>query len=263
MNNEWWRYENLDPITPGQGWHENAAQGDHPDDHIDFHVDLGCGNIPKARLGIDRSGKADIKMDLDNGTIYEAREEFSSNDVWEYQLTQSSATPPSNEQQNLLNKLLSGKFYKSKHGILPFPDNSIESVITHHFLEHVGDGFIDLIDDVYRVLVPGGKFRIIVPMYPSYSAYEDQDHKRLLGPESFLGFTGREGQTHWHESFATPYTNSRFELTSLDYTPADVLGLRVFNNQVEFTLNGDSVGPFISTDQLIPKSREMRLTLQK
>jgi SAM-dependent methyltransferase len=229
---EWWRYKNLEPVKPGQGWHEASSQGDHPDDNIDFHVDLGCGYIPKARLGIDRSENADIQMNLETGEFLGGNQ----NDLGPYFL-----------------------FGHKEGWVLPFENNSIESIISHHFFEHLSsDAFIDLIDDCYRVLVPEGKLRIIVPMFPSFSAFESSDHKMLLSSDSFTDFWGREGQEHWHESFAKPYTKARFRQTAMDYTPATQIGV----SGDFFTINGEK-RTFITIDDILPKSRELRVTLQK
>lgn len=235
-NTDWWRYENLEPCKPGQGWHEASSQGDHPDDNIDFHVDLGGGHIPKARLNIDRSENADIVMDLDSLICYRINDEIINNPVT------SAGT----------------------RGRLPFPDNSIESIISHHCLEHIGYGFVSLIDESYRVLKKGGIFRIIVPMFPSQAAYESSDHKRLFGPDTFKDFEGDEDGVHWHESFAEPYTKARFKQTAIDYTPAPKLKATINGgNQVGFTIDDEYIGPKIDCDLLISKAREMRVTLTK
>lgn len=111
-------------------------------------------------------------------------------------------------------------------GQLPFADDSIESIVSHHALEHIGDGFIALMDDCYRVLKPGGIFRIIVPLFPSWSAVSDPDHKRYFMADgdtttfdSFCGTPGDTPQNCWLASFSVPYTTARFERTAMDYTP--------------------------------------------
>jgi SAM-dependent methyltransferase len=45
---------------------------------------------------------------------------------------------------------------------LPFADNSVDLVITQEVLEHVGD-FHELVDEIHRVLKPGGAFFCQVP----------------------------------------------------------------------------------------------------
>lgn len=101
---------------------------------------------------------------------------------------------------------------------LPFKDGQIHSIISHHCMEHIGEGFIHLMEECWRVLEPGGLLRIIVPLFPSRSAVEDPDHCRYFMTNSFAAFCGKPGQPHWHESFATPYTTARFTQVDQDYT---------------------------------------------
>ena len=242
---EWWRYENLEPCKEGQGWELGTTQS-HPDDFTDFHLDLGCGKIPKARLGIDRNGSGDILMDLDSGEIFDVDTDASSGEFLDC-------------------KRIDNGNFKSNFGILPFPDNSIESIVSHHFFEHLSsDGFINLLDDCYRVLKKGGILRIVVPLFPSRSAWESSDHKMWIGKETFIDFTGYENQEHWHESFATPYTKGRFKQTAIDYTPAPkISGLGGPDGKVQFAVDGQIVGYELDTDLIFSKPREIRITLTK
>lgn len=216
---EWWEYENLKPAPEGGFDWSPATRGNHPHDQIDFHVDLGCGTVPKARLGIDRYGDVDIKMNLDTGITYEAK-----------------------------GPLAEGYEFPYYQG-LPFPDNSIKSIISHHCLEHIGYGFIRLMDESFRVLESGGVFRIIVPLFPSFTAIEDPDHCRYFCRNSFESFVHEAGPEtpFWTESFSVPYTKARFRLLAKDYTRA-----KTFNN-----------GTPIDIDALFEEPREIRVTLGK
>lgn len=220
---KWWEYKNLESGAP-YDW-SPASRNDHPDDQIDFHVDLGAGKIPKARLAIDRHGDADILMDL--------------NTLWCY---------PSKKQTGLELYETNPKhhFYNKQ---LPFPDDSIESIISHHCLEHIGDGFIRLMDECYRVLKSGGKFRIIVPLFPSFSAVTDPDHVRYFTKDSFESFCHEAGPEtpFWTDSFAEPYTKCRFKMTAKDYTPPTI-----------YTPDHP-----VDIDTLFEQAREIRVTLQK
>lgn len=182
----WWQYENLTPAPKdGYDWYP-AGKGESKWDNIDFHLDLGAGKLPKGRLKIDRHGDADVLIDLNTLTLYNF-----------------------------------GGFLTYKDGVnigkLPFPDNSIESIISHHCLEHIGNGFLRLMDECYRILKPGGIFRIIVPLFPSLSAVSDPDHVRYFCVNTFESFCGTKNE-FWSDVFAEPYTKCRFELVDKDYT---------------------------------------------
>lgn len=112
--------------------------------------------------------------------------------------------------------------------MLPWMDSSVASIISHHFFEHIGTGFIPLVDEIYRVLKPGGILRAITPLFPSRSAVEDPDHKRYFMEgtwETFCGFPGDGPQQHWHASFSVPYTKARFEMVEKICTPPVEPGL--------------------------------------
>lgn len=47
------------------------------------------------------------------------------------------------------------------------------------------DGFIKFINEVYRILKPGGKVHITAPYYTSGRAYGDPTHARYIGDSSF------------------------------------------------------------------------------
>lgn len=136
---------------------------------LKFHLDLGCGRLKKARVGIDHypDDGVDIVQDLSIG--------------W-----------------------------------LPFEESSIESVISHHFLEHLDpDGFVALVDEVYRILKPDGIFYAITPLFPSRNAIDDPTHKQWITVDTWRSFEGHLGDENnpsgsWLDSFSTPYTKARF-----------------------------------------------------
>lgn len=188
---EWWRYENLPSGAP-YDW-TPTVRGSRPDDNIDFHLDLGCGKLKKGRLGIDRFKTPEVDLVMDLEMLFVPLEPDNSNEKVEQLMP--------------------------FQGRMPFPDNSIESIISHHCLEHLGDGFIRVMDECHRILVPGGVFRIIVPLFPSKSAVEDPDHKRWFMEGTFESFCGTKEGDCWLEGFSVPYTESRYHLTDKDVTP--------------------------------------------
>lgn len=200
-----WSYEAWPMIAPDWG---DACGHDSEWDRIDWHVDLGCGRKKKGRIGIDKypDDGVNIVMDFDTGHVYSVAGEpgedapyARSPDAWEQAM---GFQPPT-----------------VCHG-LPFADNSVESMISHHALEHVGAGFVPLVDEVYRVLRHGSIFRVITPLFPSRSAVDDSTHQRLMTESTWAAFCGRpEKGGHWYESFATPYTRARFEIVDQDVTP--------------------------------------------
>lgn len=60
----------------------------------------------------------------------------------------------------------------------PFEDNSAEEAHASHFVEHLDvKERCHFVNELYRVLKPGGKCAIIVPCWSSNRAYGDPTHK--------------------------------------------------------------------------------------
>lgn len=200
----WWHYDQLPSCEP-YDW-GGSHRGDSEYDNIDFHVDLGCGKLKKGRLGIDHfaaPGITDLTIDFETLWLPAGRRwrgaSVEAVDIW-------------GKTQEQYRESGQGA------GSLPFPDDSIESIVSHHCLEHVGDGFLRLMDECYRVLKPGGILRIIVPLFPSRTAVEDPDHRRMFMTGTFDSFCGTKDGDCWLESFSVPYTDCRFEMVDKDYT---------------------------------------------
>ena len=72
----------------------------------------------------------------------------------------------------------------------PWPDNSVDEVFSSHFIEHIPhacacsadhiDPFLKFLDEVWRILKPGGKATLIGPYYTSMGAWQDPTHARAL-----------------------------------------------------------------------------------
>ena len=82
---------------------------------------------------------------------------------------------------------------------LPFPDSSFDSVSAYDFLEHVprtatinNTGvfpFIHVMNEIYRVLKPGGIFHGITPGYPRSEAFVDPTHVNFITKKTHTYFT--------------------------------------------------------------------------
>ena len=77
----------------------------------------------------------------------------------------------------------------------PIESDSAEDIVCSHYVEHTTD-LIKFMDEVYRILKPGGKIKIIAPYYTSIRCWQDPTHKRAISDATFLycGF----GVGHMH-----------------------------------------------------------------
>jgi SAM-dependent methyltransferase len=60
----------------------------------------------------------------------------------------------------------------------PWDDSSVDEVLARHLFEHLtGEERITFMDELYRILRPGGTARIITPYWTSQRAIQDPTHK--------------------------------------------------------------------------------------
>lgn len=78
--------------------------------------------------------------------------------------------------------------------LLPFDDNSVDEVRCHHILEHIGDGFIHLVKELYRVCKDNAVIDIAVP-HPRHDVFLiDPTHKRPIYPETINMFSKKRNR---------------------------------------------------------------------
>ena len=95
---------------------------------------------------------------------------------------------------------------------LPFlPDNSVDSVYTSHFLEHVNN-FEKLMAECFRVLKRGGRMDVVVPHFSNPYFYSDYTHRRFFGLYTFHYFSEQKHQLE--RKVPTFYTDIRFRVLS-------------------------------------------------
>ena len=84
----------------------------------------------------------------------------------------------------------------------PFPTNSADRVYMHHVLEHVED-VLPVMEEVHRILKPGGEFHIKTPHCSGLLAWTDPTHRRSFTAHSF-DYYGGNGYSY--------YTTARFDI---------------------------------------------------
>lgn len=107
-----------------------------------------------------------------------------------------------------------------KNLVLPFDDNSVEYVIAHHILEHIGDGYIKLLQELYRVCKPGAIIDIHVP-HPTHEVFlNDPTHKRPITVEGFRLFSKKFNQLEIERGGASSTLGIMYDVDFelIDYT---------------------------------------------
>jgi SAM-dependent methyltransferase len=128
------------------------------------HLDLGCGKFPRNPLDREELYGIDIR-DLNNlGFTY--------------------------KKANLITQSI------------PFPDNYFDSVSAFDFIEHIPRiwiknentttfPFIDLMNEIHRVLKNRGVFLAITPSYPHQQAFQDPTHVNFITKRTIKYFSGK------------------------------------------------------------------------
>lgn len=73
---------------------------------------------------------------------------------------------------------------------LPFGDETVDGILASHFIEHVAtEKKIELFNECWRVLKPGGTMEIYVPYAFHPAAHQDPTHVSFWVPDSGIYFT--------------------------------------------------------------------------
>jgi len=77
---------------------------------------------------------------------------------------------------------------------IPHPDSSFEYITAYDFIEHIPrllyvpqrrNPFVELMNEVYRVLCPGGMFMAVTPAFPHAVVFRDPTHVNIITDETF------------------------------------------------------------------------------
>lgn len=80
--------------------------------------------------------------------------------------------------------------------VLPFEDNTFDEVKASHILEHIGDGYIFLLKEIYRVCKNNATIEIFAPHHRSDWYYDDPTHCRAITVNSFKLFSKKYIEQH-------------------------------------------------------------------
>jgi len=136
-----------------------------------FHFDPATLNKLFATLACDKTG---ISLDLGSGPA--PRNPFNAAKVY-------GADLRSKESNNVI-------YADFSSGLLPFNNEMFDFVTAYDVLEHIQRAvsknkkptypFISLINEIFRVLKPGGIFFSIQPCYPAKQAFQDPTHVNIM-----------------------------------------------------------------------------------
>ena len=106
---------------------------------------------------------------------------------------------------------------------IPLGDNSVDYVTAFDFIEHIPRvvyvdkeakyPFIDLMNEIWRVLKPGGLFYSSTPAFPHAAAFQDPTHVNIITPDTWGEYF--DNVKRW----ASPYGfTGAFQIESIGYS---------------------------------------------
>jgi virulence-associated protein VapD len=108
---------------------------------------------------------------------------------------------------------------------LPFADNSVSEIRAYHILEHIGEGFIPLIQEMYRISEHNAILDIKVPHHNHEVYYGDPTHKRPITVNGMKLFDQDYNREHIAEHNASSGLGIRYKVDfrmlwyNFDYDP--------------------------------------------
>jgi hypothetical protein len=104
---------------------------------------------------------------------------------------------------------------------LPFDSNSVIEIKADHVLEHIGEGFIPLMKELYRCLKHDSILNVVSPHHFHDTFYGDPTHKRPITVLSMLNFS-REYCENQRNMFKSSFGISErydidFKITHFEY----------------------------------------------
>jgi SAM-dependent methyltransferase len=107
---------------------------------------------------------------------------------------------------------------------LPFGDNTVEVVVAHHILEHLGPGYFHCLQEIYRVCKHGATIDIRVPHHRHDYFYDDPTHRRPITIGGLLLFSKKHNQLCREQGAASSrlgdYFKVNFEILDYDLMPS-------------------------------------------
>lgn len=80
----------------------------------------------------------------------------------------------------------------------PFESNTVDEVIAHHVLEHMGEGYFHCLKELYRVCKNGALIDIRVPHYRNENQSNDPTHRRPITQTGLSLFSKKYNRENMH-----------------------------------------------------------------
>jgi hypothetical protein len=96
--------------------------------------------------------------------------------------------------------------------VWPFKDNSVDEVIAHHVLEHLGEGYFHVMKELYRVCKHGAMIDIRVPHHRHDTFAADPTHRRPITAMGMWLFSKKFNDTCIEKNYASSRLGHYFDV---------------------------------------------------
>jgi predicted SAM-dependent methyltransferase len=107
----------------------------------------------------------------------------------------------------------------------PFEDSTVETVVAHHILEHLGEGYFHCLQELYRVCKHGAIIDIRVPHHRHETFAADPTHRRPITVVGLQLFSKKFNRHCKEQQYASSrlgeYFGVDFEVLDYRYIPDD------------------------------------------
>lgn len=107
---------------------------------------------------------------------------------------------------------------------IPLDDNSVDEIKAYHILEHIGEGYFKLIQELYRICKDTAIVDIQVPHHRSEVFYNDPTHVRFITVENLRMFSKSRNEWYlnqWNSSSGLgTKLNVDFEIIEFNFIPS-------------------------------------------
>jgi len=118
---------------------------------------------------------------------------------------------------------------------IPWADEHFDVVTAYDFIEHIPrviytpkrrNSFIELMNEVYRVLKPQGVFYSHTPAFPAAAAFRDPEHVNIITEETFPLYF--DNQHCWAKTYGF---RGKFEILSQNWHPNKIHLVTIMRRQ--------------------------------
>jgi SAM-dependent methyltransferase len=107
----------------------------------------------------------------------------------------------------------------------PFENDSVDFVIAHHVLEHLGEGYFHCIQELYRICKHGTIIDVRVPHHRHDEFFDDPTHRRTITLGGLRLFSKKYNDLAKEQNAMASrlayYYNVDFEIVDWNYIPSE------------------------------------------